>query len=186
MSVEARVGDLLVAQVGVNEEPFDNAVVLILDRDYTGTLGVVINKVSSLDFWALLPQWAPLTCFPTAIFWGGPVSPDGAICLATLSNSRREPPGWRRLHRDVGLLHLDTPIPLAEGAYRSLRVFAGYSGWAAGQLEDEIRRGAWHVVPSWSNDPFDANPATLWRRVLRRQPNELAYFSTWVIGRNLN
>jgi putative transcriptional regulator len=79
----------------------------------------------------------------------------------------------------IGLLHLDTPIEIVRGAYRDLRIFAGYAGWSAGQLEDEIAEGMWHVVPAVYRDVFSDRPLELWRTVLRRQRSELAYFSTW-------
>ena len=72
------------------------------------------------------------------------------------------------------------------GAYRDLRIFAGYSGWAAGQLEVEIAAGMWHVLEAAYTDIFGAEPLDLWRRVLRRQQNALALFSTWVEDPDLN
>lgn len=116
---------------------------------------------------------------PRALFSGGPVSPDGAVCLARLADPEEEPPGWRRVCGDIGLLHLDTPVELARGTYLDLRVFAGYAGWEPGQLEGEILRGDWYRVPMRDQDVFGADVDGLWRRVLRRQHGDLARFSTW-------
>ena len=60
-----------------------------------------------------------------------------------------------------------------------LRIFAGYAGWAAGQLEGEIDEGAWYVVDSEPRDAFTDNPERLWREVLRRQRGRLAMVSTY-------
>lgn len=172
-------GDLVVASVTVTDGVFDGAVVLLLDVDETGTVGVVLNRISPVDLVGALPAWASLVCEPAVLFDGGPVSQQGAVCLGETWKDEDEPPGWRRLFGRIGLLNLETPVEIAEGAYRNLRVFAGYAGWDAGQLEGELDYGMWHVVPAASSDPFDPDPLTLWRRVLRRQGGELALYSTW-------
>ncbi len=86
----------------------------------------------------------------------------------------------------MGLLHLDTPLEIVTGAYRDLRIFAGYSGWAAGQLQSEIAEGMWHVTSAEYDDVFGRRPLELWRAVLRRQKSEVALFSTWLANPELN
>ena len=97
-----------------------------------------------------------------------------------------DPPGWRRLFERIGLLNLDTPVEIADGAYTHLRIFAGYAGWGSGQLDGELELGLWHVVPALPVDVFDPEPETLWRRVLRRQGGDLALLSTWTAMPELN
>jgi putative transcriptional regulator len=60
-----------------------------------------------------------------------------------------------------------------------MRIFAGYAGWSSGQLEGEITEGAWYVVESQPDDVFGLHPDTLWRRVLRRQTDQMAYLATY-------
>ncbi|MDO5285725.1 MAG: YqgE/AlgH family protein [Actinomycetia bacterium] len=177
--VEPAAGLLLVASVDLRDGVFDQTVVLLLDHDDSGTLGVVLNRVSRVDLGQVLPQWVSEVSLPQALYAGGPVSPNGAICLASLGPGQAEPPGWRRLFHEVGLLHLDTPVEIVRGAFRDLRIYAGYAGWAAGQLDAELRRGAWHVVPALYDDIFGDHYADLWQRVLHRQGNPLAFFATW-------
>lgn len=175
----AKAGSLLVASVALTDGVFDKSVVLILDSDADGALGVIVNEISQTPLDAVLADWVPVVSGPGYLFHGGPVSPNGAICLASVADPGEEPPGWRRMFATIGLLHLDTPIEIVRGAYRDLRIFAGYAGWEAGQLEDEIGEGMWHVVPAVYSDVFSTQPLDLWRTVLRRQRGELAYFSTW-------
>ncbi len=181
-----RVGALVVAGITISDGVFDGTVVLLLDADESGTLGVVLNKVTELDLSGALPAWARLVSEPQALFDGGPVSQQGAICLAEPWSDTDEPPGWRPVTGRIGLLDLDTPVEIAEGTYRNLRVFAGYAGWDAGQLERELEFEMWHVVPALPSDPFDPEPETLWRRVLRRQGGELGLLSTWTASAELN
>jgi putative transcriptional regulator len=180
------VGDLLVAGVGLSDGVFDGAVVLLLDADEAGTVGVVLNRVAEIELADALPAWAKLVCEPQALFDGGPVSQQGAVCLAEPWALGEEPPGWRPVFDRVGLLNLDTPVEIAEGTYRHLRIFAGYAGWDAGQLERELEFEMWHVVPALTEDAFDSSPEDLWRRVLRRQGGELGLLSTWTSSAELN
>lgn len=173
-------GDLLVASALLTDGVFDQSVVLVLDSDEDGALGVVLNEISQTPLESVLPDWVGLVTEPRLLFHGGPVSPNGAICLASVAERGEEPPGWRRVFGRVGLLHLDTPTELVSGGYTDLRIFAGYAGWSPGQLASEIAGLMWHVVPAEHDDVFGRHPTGLWRRVLRRQPNELAFFATWV------
>ena len=188
VSVEIRIepGLVLVASVAVSDGVFDQTVCLLLDADSGGSLGVVLNQLSDFNLESALPGWAELASFPARLFDGGPVSPEGAICLATPVDDDEEPPGWRPLFGRIGLLHLDTPVEIARGAYRELRIFAGYAGWGPGQLQNELGEGLWHVVPTRPEDVFDADPATLWRRTLRRQGGELGWLSAWTPTPELN
>jgi putative transcriptional regulator len=180
------VGDLLVAGITITDGVFDGTVVLLLDADESGTLGVVLNKTTQIDLSGALPAWSRLVSEPQALFDGGPVSQQGAVCLAEPWSESEEPPGWRPVFGRIGLLNLDTPVEIAEGTYRHLRVFAGYAGWDAGQLEHELEFEMWHVVPALPGDVFDPEPASLWRRVLRRQGGELGLLSTWTSSAELN
>ena len=186
MEVGIGPGTLLVASVGLSDGIFDGTVVLLLDADENGTVGVVLNRVSPIELSRALPQWEHLVSVPPGLFDGGPVSQQGAVCVARPLDPDDEPPGWRRLYQHVGLLNLDTPVEIAEGAYRDLRIFAGYAGWDAGQLEAELAAGMWYPVPSAEGDAFDPDPATMWRRVLRRQGGNLALFSTWTPNADAN
>jgi putative transcriptional regulator len=189
-------GDVLVASILLADGVFNRTVVLVLDCDDQGALGVVLNEISQTRLDAVLPEWVSAVSTPQLLFHGGPVSPNGAICLASVANDDEEPPGWRPLFTSadsagrgrlrVGLLHLDTPIEIVAGAYRDLRIFAGYSGWAASQLQAEIAQGMWHVIQADYADIFGAEPLDLWRQVLRRQQSALALFSTWVEDPDLN
>ena len=185
-ALEPVAGNVLVSSAQLAAGVFSQTVVLVLDSDQDGALGVILNEISSTSLDAVLPDWAHAVSEPQLLFHGGPVSPNGAICLASVMNAGEEPPGWRPLFDTVGLLHLDTPIEIVAGAYRDLRIFAGYAGWSAGQLQEELAAGLWHVVPATYDDVFGTSPLTLWRSVLRRQGGELAYFSTWTEDPELN
>lgn len=171
-------GRLLVASPELSSQAFRRSVVLLLDHDGDGTLGVVVNRPTRLPVAEVLPAWGDHVVAPQVVFQGGPVSTDSALGLARLRTSG-EPVGWRRLHENLGLIDLDAPPDLLVPGIRAMRVFAGYAGWASEQLVEEISAGAWFCVESTPGDAFSPDPAQLWRSVLRRQSGSLAFASTY-------
>ena len=75
---------------------------------------------------------------------------------------------------DVGLASADVDLDELAEAVRRGRVYAGYSGWGAGQLEAEIGDDAWIVEPPLPEELFPDDPATLWSDVLARKGGQYA------------
>ena len=71
-------GRLLVATPELDDGTFDRSVVLLLDHDENGALGVVVNHPTPVDVAEVLPSWQPLACEPGVLFKGGPVALDSA------------------------------------------------------------------------------------------------------------
>ena len=180
-------GHLLVATPSLLDPNFERAVVLILDLDENGALGVVLNRPSTVPVAEILPDWADVTGTPGVLFQGGPVSTDSALAVAAVPpDNEEEPMGFRRLYDHIGIVDLDAPTELVGPALTGMRVFAGYAGWGEEQLAEEIRSGSWYVVPSDAGDVFAVDPRNLWMRVLRRQPGELAWVSTRPLDPTMN
>jgi putative transcriptional regulator len=181
-AAQLRVGDLLVATPVLLDPNFERTVVLVLDHDGDGALGVVLNRPTTVPVGEILPDWTGLLGEPGVLFQGGPVSTDSALAVGTSMSygmdPNAEPMGFRRLYDEVGIVDLDTPTEIVGPQLSGLRIFAGYAGWSEEQLDAELRSGAWYVVPSVATDLLGADPEGLWRRVLRRQPGELAWVST--------
>jgi putative transcriptional regulator len=173
-------GRLLVATPALQDPNFESSVVLLLDVDDNGALGVVLNQASLVRVAEVLPGWADVVSPPDVLFAGGPVSTDSALAVGALPSGgeAEDPVGFRRLYGDIGIIDLDAPPEVVAPALTGLRVFAGYAGWGSAQLEAEVESESWYVVPSLREDMFGADPEGLRRRVLRRQPGELAWVST--------
>jgi putative transcriptional regulator len=189
--VSSFTGRLLVATPKLADPNFDRAVVLLLDHDVEGSLGVVLNRPTPVGVLDVLEPWAALAGAPQVVFQGGPVSLDSALGLAVVPGAPREggegdPLGWRRVHGAIGLVDLEAPPELLAAELGSLRIFAGYSGWGPGQLEKELVDGAWYVVESEPGDVSSPDPDRLWRSVLRRQRGELAMVATYPDDPSLN
>jgi putative transcriptional regulator len=188
--MEPVAGSLLVAAPTMADPNFARTIVLLLDAGNDGALGVVLNRPTELEVAAVLAPWAEVVSGPDVLFQGGPVETDSALAVAAIRNDSQaddeEPVGWRRVFASTGLVDLDAPVELLAPAVSSLRIFAGYAGWGAGQLEDEIAEGAWYVVPAESGDAFLDDPSGLWARVLRRQGGQLAMLATMPAEPTLN
>ena len=177
---------LLVATPALVDPNFADSVVLLLDVDADGALGVVLNRPSGVPVDAVLDGWAGVVAEPDVLFQGGPVGAEGALAVALLRDPDDVPVGFRAVEGRLGLVDLDAPVELLEGSLAGLRIFAGYAGWGAEQLDGEIEEGSWYVVPGETADVFRSDTAELWRDVLRRQPGELAWHSTRPADPELN
>ena len=172
-------GRLLVAQPELRDPNFDHAVVLLLEHSDEGALGIVLNRPSEFDVEGALPNWARLATHPAVVFVGGPVTDAGtAICLA---HARGPAPDtvFKPVLPGVGTLDVNQPPEDVGTAIEEVRLFAGYAGWSAGQLEAEIAAGGWFVVDARPMDGFTTDPTGLWRAVLGRQHGQLAWFANF-------
>jgi putative transcriptional regulator len=170
-------GRLLVATPTLLDPNFTRTVVLVVEHNAEGALGVVLNRPTGTPVGELLPDWAEVALPPGRVHIGGPVQPDGMIGLALVDTV--DPigtPGVTGLWPGVGAVDLDGPPPAGVGVL-GVRCFAGYSGWGPGQLDGEVATGSWFVVDRAPDDVWAPDPDDLWVRVLRRQPGRIAQFA---------
>lgn len=179
-------GMLLLASPELLDPNFVDAVVLLLDYNEEGALGVVLNRPTVLPVADVLGDWGDVVEEPEVLFQGGPVATDGALAVALAAPGGENGAGFQPVLDRLGLLDLDTPAELVQGTVDRLRIFAGYAGWGTGQLEAEIEEGAWYVVPAQVDDIFGADTRDLWRQVMRRQPGDLALHATRPADPDLN
>jgi putative transcriptional regulator len=169
-------GRLLVAMPSVDDPDFARAVVFVIDHDEEGALGVVLNRASDVPVDDAVDAFGPLVPAPGVLFGGGPVEPDA---LVAIGRSRRPGSADTTIVEGLRLVDLDED-PLTLGAeVEQVRLFAGYAGWAPGQLESELWQGAWVVLDAEPHDVFTSTPGTLWRDVLARQPGRLRLLATY-------
>jgi putative transcriptional regulator len=162
--MESLRGHLLIAGAGLWDPNFRRTVVLVGHHDEEGAVGVVLNRPLDATVEEAVPPLSGLVPPGEWLFRGGPVQPEAAVVLADFEDRAR-----------AGVIALDSIGFLPEeadaesiGGVRRARVFAGYSGWGAGQLEAEMEEGSWHVTPALPGDVFTRDPDGLWGAVVGR------------------
>jgi putative transcriptional regulator len=188
-------GQALLATPVIGDERFSQAVILIVNHDEDGALGLVLNEPGFIAVDETLPAWADRAGPPALVFMGGPVSPDRALGLARLDvetpahsvgGAFTALPRWPDDDDTVGLVDLSTDPADLPPMVHSVRVFAGYAGWGPGQLESELSVGAWWTTSVRAADVLGDDPAGLWARVVARQPGTRALFSRFPGDPGLN
>ena len=169
-------GRLLVAEPALVEQNFHRTVVYLIDHGPDGAVGVILNRPGPIPVGDVVPGWSLHVSEPRVLFMGGPVSPEAAICLGQ-ADAAEASPLWRSIDGDIGVVDLNGDAMMAPTSLESLRVFAGYAGWSAQQLESEIAMDGWFVVDAAPGDLFTPDAESLWHDVLARQPNELRRYA---------
>jgi putative transcriptional regulator len=165
-------GKLLVAARNLPDPNFREAVVLLVDVNEQGAMGIIVNRPTEAALTEVLPG-LERTAGGTAYF-GGPVQVSGVLALLRSEGARTD---CRKVTGDVYLVNtrvvLDEVLGTRAGPDR-FRVYAGYAGWGAGQLQREAAQGAWHVLEGDPDVVFDPEPDSLWERQIRRTEELMA------------
>src|SRR5262245_49568781 len=109
----------------------------MLEHNQEGAFGLVLNRPSDTEVAAVLPAWAGSVMWPTCVFVGGPVQPDAVIALALAPGSVEPTEAFAPVLGRLGTVDVGRS-PAEVPPMRCLRMFAGYAGWGARQLEAEL------------------------------------------------
>ena len=162
-------GHLLIASPHLGDPNFARSVVLIVQHQAEGALGLVLNQPSTrtiADVWQELSgETSDRTDF---IYVGGPM--EGPLMAIHTSHPMGESeivPGlWFATHRD----HINE---LVNSAQTPFRLFSGYSGWGEAQLDGEMEAGGWLTLPANAEFVFSSEDDELWHRVVRKVGSEI-------------
>lgn len=158
-------GHLLIASPSLLDPNFRRTVVLVTEHGDEGAAGLVLNRPSPAPVAEIVPQLEPLVDDGEQVFVGGPVQPNAVLVLGEFVDPDD---AAVQLFGSLGFPALDEPEEIVPVTTRR-RVFAGYAGWGAGQLEDELEREDWILEPALPDDAFTDEPEALWADVLRRK-----------------
>jgi putative transcriptional regulator len=146
---------------------FQRSVVLICQHDAEGAFGLVLNRATPNKVGEAIVANLSDRIKAQTLFIGGPVQTD-ALSFLHSENFAPQP----NVMMNVSLGHsLDALMDLGESCSEltKVRLFAGYAGWTAGQLDNELKREDWLTHPASLDLIFDTDPATLWKTILRKK-----------------
>ena len=165
-------GMFLVAGVDLTDPNFKWTVVLLLEYDAHGALGLVINRPTETRLGDVLPEVDALRKSDATAFVGGPVQVDRVM---TLYRSDEALDDSHHVFADIYATSSRGLLQRLSGAGRgetSLRVYMGYAGWSPGQLDREVERGDWHVIPADPEVVFGEGSTRIWRDLIPGRPGD--------------
>ena len=179
-------GIFLVASPSLRDPNFRQTVVLLCAHGPEGALGVVVNRPTAMLLSEVLPQVPVLEGQHHMLFSGGPVQPNHVLILYRLvaepTNTHHVFDGVY-LGSDMGALER---VMMSPAGSETFRAYVGYSGWGPGQLENEMRTGAWITMPADPAILFDQEPFRIWPDILRSLGGTYAAYAEMPIDPSLN
>jgi putative transcriptional regulator len=163
-----RRGVLLVAAADLGDPNFTHSVVLITHFDESGSAGLILNRPLPVPAVRALPPLEPMEPDPGNLFLGGPVAV-GTLQLLIRTDASLD--AESRIVDDVHLVNRpETLNDLVDGRLRATaaRLYAGYAGWGAGQLEAELLRGDWILRAADAGAIFAPDPERIWPDFMER------------------
>ncbi|MGA2711809.1 MAG: YqgE/AlgH family protein [Bryobacteraceae bacterium] len=161
-------GRILIMQRDAPDPLFANSVIVLAHYDKTGALGLMIHYRSDLPIQRALAGIKGAEKRTDPLFVGGPVELEGVMALL---RSRSAPEDTSHVFGNLYLLSSKQSIEAALAGGRKaseFRIFLGYTGWAAGQLEREVRLNGWYIFDYDESLVFDQHPETLWKRLIEK------------------
>lgn len=160
-------GLFLIAKPSLVDPNFARTVVLVTQTEDSSTVGVIINRPSTLKLSQFLSPEFPTQNYRDPIFFGGPVMRQVIIALYR-SDAVPAAPAFHVL-KDVYLtMHPDNIEKLLADPAARYRLYAGFSGWAPRQLESEFMRDGWYILPADEPTLFRDSAEGLWEELVER------------------
>lgn len=160
-------GLFLIAKPTLLDPNFTRTVVLVTQTEDASTVGVIVNRPTTLRLSQLLSPEFPTRNYREPVFFGGPVMRQAIVAVFRFDST----PAAAAFHvlKDVYLtMHPDNIQKLLADPAARYRLYAGFAGWAPRQLESEFMRDGWYVLPADEERIFRKDPGQLWEELLER------------------
>ncbi len=181
--IQPEKGRLLISEPFLNDPNFERTVVLLCEHNQDGSFGFILNKPSIVKVSDIISDLA----VEGMAYVGGPVQQDTLHYLHRLSHL----PEANRIANSVywggDFDELQSGIELGTIVEADVRFFLGYSGWGAGQLEEELDQDSW-IVCDFVDDElfFDTAPDQMWKKALNNMGGRFTVYANYPIDPNLN
>lgn len=167
-------GKLLVSSRDLSDPSFAESVVLLIQDDNQGAVGLMINRRTKAPISRIGQDLNAAKHGSDPIYIGGPVQM--SVVLGLL-RSDKKPDEAASVLSDVYLISGKAPLEktlAASAGPADMRLYLGYCGWAAGQLQNEVRLGGWWIFDGNAALVFDADPDSVWSRLIARTEQQIA------------
>lgn len=168
---ESLRGHFLIAGCRLRDPNFFKTAVLIVEHGPEGTMGLIINRPSSLTVAHALIGHLDLCQNKDLVYVGGPVEPEALFVVHDDPDIDPDEeavmPGLYMGSNPSVFKSIVCTEPGDEPTVK-YRVYSGCAGWGPGQLEDELARGDWMTLPAEANMVFHPNPYSVWDELLSR------------------
>lgn len=162
-------GVLLFAIPELRDPNFFQTVVLLINYEKGGAMGLIINKSTEVSLEEALPDVEEIQGQSLHVFFGGPVGQNRMIVLL---HTNKPPKEALKVFKDVyftGSKDALVEMLKKHDSHDKVRVYAGYAGWAAGQLEREVSRGDWVISNADADMVFSEDPSKIWPQIFKIQ-----------------
>ncbi len=168
-------GSILISEPFLNDAQFRRAVVLLGEHNEDGSVGFVLNRLLTIKSNEVVPG---LLDHDFPLYYGGPVEPNTLHFIHTVGDLIE---GAQPIKDGIfwgGNIELVNDL-LNQKVVKpeEFKFFVGYSGWAPGQLEEEIEEKAWWLGNAPASLMFNANPEQMWAKVVKNLNQDYAYMA---------
>lgn len=158
-------GKLLVASRQLADPNFAQSVVLLLGYGRLGALGVIINRPTAVRLSEILPDSFRAAPQAGVVYSGGPVA---TSALLLLFRAARQVDETEHVFADVYLSGSQAVVEEKVARGGTFRMYVGHAGWAPDQLDNEVARGDWYIVPADIDTVFRKPAENIWSELIQR------------------
>lgn len=169
-------GMFLLASPSNEQLVYKRSVVLVCEHSPAGSFGLIVNKPIQIEDDESAQITDEITSDQIDMRLGGPMQPTQMMLL---HSSSQIPEQTLEITKGV---YLGGDIDFLQNAIHEdnpphLFLCLGYSGWLAGQLEQEIASGDWIISQSSPEKIFSSKPENLWQHLLRDLGGDYSSYS---------
>ncbi|BDA80582.1 transcriptional regulator [Leptospira kobayashii] len=168
-------GKILISNSSVIQDYFHKSIILMVDHDKDGAFGLTLNKPTNQTMESLIKNLPDTEHSNKRIYSGGPV--DNMFVTIVHNQKNSNDPGVEIIPGIYMARSFDTMVEILQSKTTNFRVFQGYAGWAAGQLENEFEKLSWVVNEITEEQIFREDESEeIWKDALRSKGGIYKYF----------
>jgi putative transcriptional regulator len=182
--ISPQQGNILIAEPFLSGSYFNRSIIILASCTNEGAVGFILNKKVDFPVEDLIVDFPD---FDSEIYIGGPVGTDSIYYIHTLGSLiPGSIPIKDSLYWGGDFETLKTQIKLGLADHSQVRFFLGYSGWEAGQLEEEINENSWLVANASDSDLMNIDENEMWVKSVRAMGGKYTMWENFPENPSLN